>query len=121
MTEEEAKRTAWELVREFVIGFDGDPETDGPPGLSKLTGAIAQALLKASQPLWREIEEAEKDGTEYLVYGEPDGEIHGPFGEKMATVASSSGGAWSVTATDAYSVTVNATHFMPLPNPPKGK
>lgn len=69
---------------------------------------------------WQPIETAPRDGTEILVFGKWDGEVNDftPI-PADAGVARWTGGAWCAVWTDCYSVTCNATHWMPLPPPPK--
>lgn len=71
------------------------------------------------------IETAPKDGTEILVYDLWAGEINGVDDEPGWYVASYSthtdhpGFEWCVVGTDAYAAWVRATHWAPLPEPPK--
>ena len=66
---------------------------------------------------WQPIETAPKD-TLVLLYGEPCGEIFGRFREPTIVVGANRYDYWAVDATDYYQVTVEPTHWMPLPNPP---
>jgi len=66
---------------------------------------------------WQPIETAPKDGREILVYGKWVGEISGDYPMNAIGVAYS--GSLSLTLGDAYSCDCIATHWMPLPEPPK--
>lgn len=74
---------------------------------------------------WQPIETAPKDGTEVLVYGQWAGEIggKGDFGMFAATYGGPGreypAHEWDVVGVDGYSAWVRATHWMPLPAPPK--
>lgn len=72
----------------------------------------------AAVPCWQPIETAPRDGTSVLGFGRMDGEISGDMGPPSATVMQCRYGEWTVTHTDAYSVQVFPTHWMPLPPPP---
>lgn len=69
---------------------------------------------------WQPIETAPLN-TPVLLYGMLEGEIAGLMGVEAAVGRSGNGKYWTVDGTDYYSVTVNATHWMPLPPPPKVK
>jgi Protein of unknown function (DUF551) len=68
---------------------------------------------------WQPIETAPKDGTECLVYGKWEGEIHGPYEGLFAGVAYFNFGRWSITLGDCYSCDCEPTHWMPLPPQPE--
>lgn len=72
---------------------------------------------------WLPIETAPRDGTPMLVWGIREGEVTGRYDEPEAAVVCCDaphyrGNVFSVTATDAYSVTIEATHWAPIPPPP---
>lgn len=75
---------------------------------------------------WQPIETAPKDGRDILVYGEWAGETSGRFNGKVATTAFWNGGQsdypgngwWCVTVSDGYSSWIEASHWMPRPDPP---
>jgi hypothetical protein len=66
---------------------------------------------------WQPIETAPKDGRPILGFGICDGEVSGRGVEPAAAVVEWCG-SWTVGATDYYGVTMEATHWMPLPDPP---
>lgn len=66
---------------------------------------------------WQPIETAPKDGREILVYGIWTGEIYGP--DAMPSIGVAFSGSLELTLGDAYSCGCDATHWMPLPEPPK--
>jgi hypothetical protein len=69
---------------------------------------------------WQPIGTAPKDGTPILVWGKCTGEIRGEYRYQSAVVAewSDLGEEWQMD-TDTYGVSVDATHWMPIPEPPK--
>ena len=69
--------------------------------------------------MWQPIETAPKDGTAIIVYGQWAAEI-GDWADDPPSVgvAYSNGTGWFSIHADYYSVTCDATHWMPLPNPP---
>jgi hypothetical protein len=69
---------------------------------------------------WQPIETAPKDGSSFLVFGIPVGEIHDDLTkEPVIGVGEWSYGKIDCPHADAYCVFWRATHWMPLPNPPE--
>lgn len=67
---------------------------------------------------WQPIETAPTNKS-ILLWGKLDGEVSGLMGVEIVVGSSQNGFYWTVDGTDYYSVTVDATHWMPLPPPPK--
>jgi phage gpG-like protein len=70
---------------------------------------------------WQPISTAPRDGTPVLCYGRPTGEICGEYADDMAMVCTYGYGRWHLEGADTYSVTMEARHWMPLPQPPGGE
>lgn len=68
---------------------------------------------------WEPIETAPQNGTQVLLFGKLDGEIHGDFGDPVICVGSKPHGQWYLDNTDCYAVYCEPTHWMPLPLPPQ--
>lgn len=67
---------------------------------------------------WQLIETAPKDGKSILLYGDMLGEIYVDAKGQIG-VGSFQYGEFVLDNADAYTVSIYATHWMPLPEPPK--
>ena len=72
--------------------------------------------------MWQPIETAPKDGTNILIYGNWTTDMKGAMNEeKEILIAHWVYDEWFVEGSEMYAPTVtNATHWMPLPEPPNG-
>lgn len=110
-----------------TMAFPGDFGTVKWDGLSPFDRKIykmrARAALAAVLPImdgWQPIETAPNDLV-IMVYGKWVGEIGDWSTEPPSIgVAINSYGEWSSVHSDYYSVNCVATHWRPLPPPPKG-
>lgn len=76
---------------------------------------------------WQPIESAPRDGTHILLFGIWAGEISGVSKSPVIDIGIWTGGTsdfpgddwWSLPTGDAYACWMRATHWMPLPKPPK--
>ena len=70
--------------------------------------------------VWQPIETVPDCVLRALVWGRCCGEISGEFEDDSAVVADrvSARSSWFVESTDAYAVSIEATHWQPLPAPP---
>lgn len=103
-------------ARKFVINAVRANVDVLDPEEHELVKEIDTALAALSQSAWRPIEEAPKDGTVILVV--PAG---GEFNTSVAFYYPGSAGAvWIIPETNRY-LTVEPTHWMPLPEPPQAE
>jgi hypothetical protein len=71
---------------------------------------------------WQPIETAPKDGTAILAYGLCLADVGSSFGPKTAVVIHDPNGgdySWRLDGGGPYPTGMKATHWMPLPIPPK--
>jgi len=111
MTDEEAKRKAWELVNEFVGGCSAERHTLDDQQLDSaatLVDWIASALLEASKPKWRKIEEAPRDETLLCWSKRDECQYLAKWEERLNRFEFE----------DAEGGHCIPTHFLPLPLPP---
>lgn len=71
---------------------------------------------------WQKMNTAPKDETEILVYGYWEGELHEMDDEPKIYHAYLSCGQYCIVGVEYYGAYVmRPTHWMPLPQPPKGE
>ena len=83
---------------------------------------LALGGQRVSKLVWNPIETAPKDGTAVLVFGVWFGEVDeggDDARDPSPHVAEYSHGDWFVTGSCVYAGMVTATHWLPLPTPPK--
>lgn len=68
---------------------------------------------------WQPIETAPKDNKAVLLYGKLESEIYDVLSTPQICVGAFYDGEWHMTNQAYYFMIVHATHWMPLPPPPK--
>jgi len=86
-------------------------QSQGP--IKELIEALEAEMEKTK---WRPVEDAHKD-AKAIIFGPWEGEINGGLGVS-AGVGVCVNGFWRASLEDAYAVTCEPTHFLPLPKPP---